>query len=204
MADDTRRPQILIGLPVQDQRAMLGHGFRATVTDVERFWADWQQRNGFKAQAPPPDSGLPHGFLIHPAPDAARAYVSDNRWVADCLVCGGGMPCWSENPRTLCFDCGAMHQVVFPDPVSAEEALRVLEVRRPDQRHWDPAFETVEHLVAENIANGDDTGGVEIDQAILDTVVLHTVEAVPGPEPDPVVVLPTPPIELPAEPEPKR
>lgn len=78
------------------------------------------------------------------------AYVSENRWVADCPECGGGIACWELNPYGCCLTCGAIYKVTYPK--DHEAAAEILEARPPANRHWFPhRGETLQHLEAENV-----------------------------------------------------
>ena len=123
---------------VKDQRHMSGITELSSVQQVEAFWREYMLRRG---------------KVLTQDDRPVYAYVSDSRWVADCLSCRGGIAVWSENPVGCCLDCGHVYPVVFPK--DAEEAVQIL-LRRPEEnRNWMPHNgETVENLKAENIVMG--------------------------------------------------
>ena len=131
---------------ILDQRAMVGRRHHETVGDVEAAWAAYARK---AAQEKPVGWDGRHRLLD--TGDTVPAYVSDNRWVADCPACQGGIACWSQNPRGACLDCGRIYQIAFPEDRQEIEAVLV---QRPTQnRHWfvgDP----VDMLIAENIEHG--------------------------------------------------
>ncbi len=88
------------------------------------------------------------GLQPHATGKTVNAYVSENRWVADCPGCNGGIACWSENPEGCCLTCGGVYKVAYPADHKA--ATKVLEQRPPAARHWNPAKETVAQLEQEN------------------------------------------------------
>lgn len=76
------------------------------------------------------------------------AFVSENRWVADCPSCDAGMFCWSDNPECYCYRCGSVFLIEWPRDKQAGE--QVLEERPPANRHWNPVKEPVAKLAREN------------------------------------------------------
>jgi hypothetical protein len=89
--------------------------------------------------------------------NTAKAYVSDNRWVADCPEdgCNAGLSACPANPTAFCFDCGTEVPVVFPPKMA--EGIAVLELRPPQNRHWllvEGEWEDVDDLKAQNLLNG--------------------------------------------------
>ncbi len=80
------------------------------------------------------------------------AYVSDNRWCADCPGCGSGIGADPTMHEGFCFECGGVYSIAFPDDWA--EAEEVLAVRPPFNRHWQPQRETVNDLRLENAVNG--------------------------------------------------
>lgn len=88
------------------------------------------------------------------------AYVNDNRWVADC-PCGSGVLCAPTDPDGRCFQCGLVHQIVFPaaDLIAAADAV-LSERPREFNRHWRPDIEQVADLAVENAVHGL-AGGLE-------------------------------------------
>ena len=83
------------------------------------------------------------------------AYISANRWVADCPVCNNGMGVARDEPLTVCLLCGATYQVTMPSDYQRAE---VILVRRPwPYRNWLPhRGETIETLERENTEYGVD------------------------------------------------
>jgi len=80
------------------------------------------------------------------------AYVNHGRWLANCPHCNGGIPCYQDRSG-VCPDCGHVYRVGWPDERKAIEA--VLELRHlAANQNWLP-HETVQMLVAENVAHGD-------------------------------------------------
>lgn len=82
---------------------------------------------------------------------AAMPFVSGGRWVLRC-ECKNAPSYSPEWGVARCFECGAVFRVNPPE--SWREIERVL-LKRPEMRtrHWLPT-ETVETLIAENIAHG--------------------------------------------------
>jgi len=79
---------------------------------------------------------------------AVPVYISDNRWVADCRVCNGGVSVLREAERGTCWDCGTSYPLEWPtDLTAAEEVLRE---RIPRLRNWTPGVESVEVLAEQN------------------------------------------------------
>lgn len=77
------------------------------------------------------------------------AYCSENRWVADCPNCNGGIACWDQNPHGCCLDCGHVYTIRFPKDHHLAAAF--LEQRPPGNRHWHPhRGETIRDLEREN------------------------------------------------------
>lgn len=122
---------------------MVGRRHHDSVTDVEAAWAAYARK---AAQEKPVGWEGRSRFLE--TEDSVAAYVSDNRWVADCPACHGGIACWPANHRGACLDCGRIYQIDFPrDRQRIEAAL----IQRPTRnRNWLPG-ETVDQLIAENI-----------------------------------------------------
>lgn len=94
------------------------------------------------------------GVKIVDSDERLSAYANHGRWVADC-VCGGAEIVAPDRPM-VCGSCGRRCQVDWPDGWQRAEAL--LDARpEPATRNWYPASETVDALVAENVANGVET-----------------------------------------------
>lgn len=104
------------------------------------------------------------------------AYVSDNRWVADCPDCAGGIAADPTIPEGWCFDCAGVFSITAPGDY--EEAEFVLRHRPARNRHWSPLTETVLDLRLENAVNGFITpGSVEVIEANL-----HKIKMLPQPD----------------------
>lgn len=88
-----------------------------------------------------------HGKLGQKARAKIRAYISDNRWVADCSNCNSGIALHPDVNLVVCLECGESYTVTWPkDRDKVEEAL----VCRPRKnRHWFP-HETVDDLHRQN------------------------------------------------------
>jgi hypothetical protein len=135
-------------MPIRDSRTLYGPQPHATTTEVEEHWVAFGMKCGWWD----PELGVrvPGGKVTY-SDTPVVAFVSDNRWVAQCS-CGGGMGCWAEMPRACCYDCGTSYPVVFPDPVTLAAGEAVLDARpEPDTRNWRPDEETVADLKVENI-----------------------------------------------------
>lgn len=99
------------------------------------------------------------------------AYVSDGRWVMDCLACGNGPSAHPEWGIAVCCECGAVYKPTFPkDWSSAERVLLARDL--PAQRHFFPDVtvatskglakaETVGDLIRENAERGVPIGPAE-------------------------------------------
>ena len=117
---------------------MCGGEVHVTVDDVERFW----QQHLEQQKLQPFDTGV-----------TVIAYVSDGRWVADCVRCRAGVACWPQNPRACCLACGSTYDVMFPDPPVIAAAEIVLAVRPDGAVNWRPDLgEDVDDLKVENLA----------------------------------------------------
>jgi Zn ribbon nucleic-acid-binding protein len=163
--------------PIRDQRGMLGASVHDDLASVDAFLEWWASTQGF-VNSPLPD-GRP-GVSIVDDQRSVSAYVSDNRWVANCPHCRGGIAVWSENPHGVCLDCGHRYAVDFPPPALLDAAVEVLESRAPENRHWDPQTETVASLVTENVEHGDPAP--QLEAALLETPPTAFV-APPPPKP---------------------
>lgn len=82
-----------------------------------------------------------------------RPYINCGRWLVRCACgdCPFAHPAWQ---LAVCLGCGAIYeQLRFPDDM--DEIVRVLCHRpHPHQRNWAPP-ETLDSLIAENVAHGD-------------------------------------------------
>jgi len=131
------------------------HGPRKLETpeQIHVEWDGWAvrcaDRGGF--------ANRPDNHELIPSGETTFAFVSDGRWVADCLACNGGIAVWVGMADGCCYDCGRVWQIVFPAPVDVARAETVLDKRPETNRHWHPdKGETVEDLKAENAINGID------------------------------------------------
>lgn len=91
------------------------------------------------------------GLKTHDGGKTVQAYVSENRWVADCPGCNGGIACWSENPEGCCLTCGGIYKVQYPADHAA--IATTLEKRPPLNRNF-RVGETVAQLERENTLMG--------------------------------------------------
>ena len=118
---------------------MCGPAVHASVEEVEASWAEHLERQKLR----PFDVGA-----------TAAAYVSDGRWVADCVRCNSGIACWPENPQACCLGCGALYTIEFPEPAAIAEATLVLEARPEGLANWRPDLgEDVADLKVENLVH---------------------------------------------------
>jgi hypothetical protein len=94
----------------------------------------------------------------------ASAYISDNRWVADCPVCDAGIGVGHQRRTWPCWECGTVVTVDWPRPAEEKAIVAVLRERVPRLRTWvgDPIVaarrgqvpDTVESLEWENETYG--------------------------------------------------
>lgn len=76
------------------------------------------------------------------------AYVSDNRWVADC-ECGAGIACWEQMGEACCLLCGAVYDVDWS--ANTPDAMTLLRARPLQARNWAPhKGDTLRELEEEN------------------------------------------------------
>jgi hypothetical protein len=102
-----------------------------------------------------------HGLFLERQPGRPRPHrsalalpmeVNHGRWVGLCPECRAGVTTGKRWPEARCFGCGAIFdQVLWPEALEALEAL-LLE-RLPKNRHWKTG-ESLEQLLADNIAHG--------------------------------------------------
>ncbi len=86
--------------------------------------------------------------LLVERPETPLAFVSDGRWVVDCL-CGNGPSASPEWGVAICCECGALYRPTFPaDAATAETTL--LARPWPQQRHYQPDRQTLADLQHEN------------------------------------------------------
>jgi len=91
-------------------------------------------------------------FVVHDEHAPIAAQIRGNAWVIQC-ECGAGNATDPQWQIACCFACGAVHrQVVFPKDAAAIEKV-LLERPKVQNRHWMPG-ETVDDLIAENVAHG--------------------------------------------------
>jgi hypothetical protein len=90
---------------------------------------------------------VPFVSLYHP-----ELYLNLARWLVDCPHCANG--CAVLGSDAACFECGA--QFTGLTRPAAESAIVAVVMQRPRiaHRNWRPS-ETVEDLIAQNIAHGD-------------------------------------------------
>jgi hypothetical protein len=151
LPDPLPAPEESQQMPILDQRAMHGAVFHRAPDEIEAFWRDWALRKGF-ANSRAPDGSASHEIVERK--EQLAAFVSDNRWVAECANCGGGIACWEGNDRGLCLDCGHLFRITFPPQETLAEAVALLTVRPPKNRHWHPEQHTIDDLKAENLLHG--------------------------------------------------
>lgn len=95
-------------------------------------------------------------------PDGRKvaAYVSANRWVADCPDDNSGIEVSPWNEEATCLHCGHIFKRVMPKDWEIGAAL--LEQRPLENRHWFPhRGETAKDLEAENHAHAEETAPPE-------------------------------------------
>lgn len=119
-----------IATPLHVLRVLDEEAYRARVIDIAHA-----------AKQPVTVSGTP-----------LTAYVSENRWVADCPRCRSGIALGRTWGYAGCFGCCTSYPtVIWPEDAALIED--VLLARPPENRHWLPV-ETAEQLVDENRAHG--------------------------------------------------
>lgn len=79
------------------------------------------------------------------------AYISDNRWVADCPHCKSGIGILPGYHKATCLDCGRIYRVQLPKKWKTAE--KILLARPPEHRHWLPN-ETIDDLKQQNYEHG--------------------------------------------------
>jgi hypothetical protein len=129
---------------------MSGLGVKRSAAEVRGFWEKYANDALFPGWV----DGRQGRKLVT---DKRRplVYVSDNRWVADCPNCGGGIAVWSDHKEACCLDCGRIYRPQFPSKAEAERVKEILRLRPFVNRHWRrQEGETVEQLIAENIEMG--------------------------------------------------
>ena len=93
-------------------------------------------------------------YGVHDSPIVLHARVDGNEWIVQC-ECGAGNaidPSW-DPVFACCFGCGAIHRsILLPKRWDAIEQ-ELLKRPQPSTRFWFP-HETVDDLIAENIAHG--------------------------------------------------
>jgi hypothetical protein len=138
---------------IRDQRRMLLGNPAATPRDVEQEWLRYTLSAAFRGF---PNRDYAYTWVEDPATELV-AYVSDERWVADCPHCNGGIALWPGTTHGgACYDCGTVfRQVDYPDEETIVAVEEVFDVRPKYARHWlRNRGETLAHLQAENIAFG--------------------------------------------------
>lgn len=138
---------------IRDSRTLYGPLRHESIADVEAHWEAFAREHGkFN-----PTLGVrePPGELAY-SDEKLDAYVSDNRWVADC-PCGGGIGCWPDHERGCCYDCLTVYPIAFPHEKARATAEAVLLARPdPSTRNWRPhEGETINDLKVENITRGE-------------------------------------------------
>jgi hypothetical protein len=144
-AKDDGYPDVILDIPRAHQgfhRITGKHADEATFDDVRKYWTTVLARRGLRL--------IPNAGSVVP-------YINHSRWVADC-TCKGGMFCWPKIPQACCLSCGRVYTVNWQLPAERSAVIRVLALREPDNRNWDPRkldksgrpVETVEYLEREN------------------------------------------------------
>ncbi len=98
---------------------------------------------------------------IHDEPTVA--YVSDNRWVADCLVCNGGIAVAHDRAYWTCWDCGTGYRIEWPDTPLEQAAVAELLQRAPRLRNYYPTVD----LAARRNRVPDTPGSLRAENALL-------------------------------------
>jgi hypothetical protein len=101
--------------------------------------ADFEQLNK--------EAQVKHGKVGRKSIIKVAAYVSDNRWVADCPNCNAGMALLPDVKQVVCLECGEPYSVTWPKERQAIEDALTLRPRK--NRHWFP-HETIDDLTREN------------------------------------------------------
>lgn len=115
--------------------------------------ASWAAVLHWKQPGPPP---IP--VRGKDASRTAAVRVERGMWIVDC-VCGGAQLACRTDHRVFCCDCGNAPdggkwvRVNWPDRATLVEIEAALLSRPPYNRNWSPG-ETVDDLLAENVANG--------------------------------------------------
>lgn len=96
--------------------------------------------------------------------DHASVYVSDNRWVVDCPICGSGVAVGRQRRKWPCWECGTVIVADWPTPAEEKAVVAALIERIPRLRNWvgDPVVaakrrtvpDTVESLIHDNETRG--------------------------------------------------
>lgn len=133
-----------------DQRHMTGPTILETEAQVRDFWAKKAREEGFRMRHIEGDDGRE----LRNAGRSVKAYVSDGRWVADCLTCHGGIAAGPSFAEGICLGCGTVYGLEHPSPEDVQSATEILALRPPQNRNWRPSIETVDHLRQENEMHG--------------------------------------------------
>lgn len=125
---------------------MTGVAAHDSVEAVRSFWETFAERQRQAGRE----------FELSRSRKKLVAYVSHNRWVADC-ECGGGIALWRENTDACCLDCGTVYSAIeWPSDKEIAAAERVLAARVEEStRSWRPdQSETADDLKVENVVRG--------------------------------------------------
>jgi hypothetical protein len=138
-------------MSIRDSRTLYGPLPHASTAEVEAHWHEYGATRGWWD----PVTGVRTPGEVIVSNDTLPAYVSDNRWVAQC-PCGGGIGCWTEMSRGCCYDCGTSYLIAFPAAKACADAVDVLTARpEPETRNWRPdRGESVADLKVENVKRG--------------------------------------------------
>lgn len=137
---------------LQDQRQMTGPTILETEQQIRDFWAEKGRTEGFRMRQV--EEGLNPPHELREDVREVRAYVSDGRWVADCLNCAGGIAAGPRFSEGACLGCGTVFRLRHPDPEQIQAAVEILAMRPLGSRHWRPWRETADDLARENELHG--------------------------------------------------
>jgi hypothetical protein len=80
--------------------------------------------------------------------------LNHGRWIVNCWNCPMAYAEVRGIPE-MCGNCGAQLEVVYPNPTFRSNVEEVVASRPEENRNWTPG-ETLDMLIAENIAHGVD------------------------------------------------
>lgn len=138
-----------MGIPIRDSRHLHGPVDLTTPEQVRQAWSVWEAHRAQLGRFPVRDA-----VVLEAALERVAAYVNDNRWLADCPFCNGGIACWVQMSDSCCFDCGRVYQVDYPSEQEFKDAVASLERRPFRARFWKPWEQSAQDLRFENIEHG--------------------------------------------------